>query len=70
MLDSPMLIELLRQDQDLLHILLLILHKRLIVIDDLEYQNLKTTKGVTPFLTLAQTKWVSEFLNKCSYRVH
>lgn len=49
---SNMILEKIREDQAIFEVFLLVLNRRLTVIDDLEFQGHKKNISVTPFLRL------------------
>ena len=52
MFEGQTLYEMARADFNLLSLFLIILQNRLIIIDDLEFQNLKQNPSTSPFLNL------------------
>jgi hypothetical protein len=53
-----------REDQAILEVFLLVLARRLTVIDDLEFKGTRHSNAATPFLSLKQSRFIADLLNR------
>ena len=58
-----------RQDEEFLNLFCFIVQKRLIVIDDIEFQGKQKTKHAYPFIPFTDIRFISYILNNIAYRV-
>ena len=64
------IIDMIREDRSIFEIFLLVLNRRLTVIDDLEFQGKQKTTGAAPFLSMDQTAFIADLLNRgVAYRI-
>lgn len=61
--------KMIKQDEELLNIFAFVVSRRLVVIDDLEFQGKKIMQTEFPFLPFSEVRYVSWLLNNVAYRV-
>ena len=64
------IIDQVREDRPIFEIFLLVLNRRLTIIDDLEFQGHQKNTGAAPFLNMEQTAFIADLLNRgVAYRI-
>ena len=67
--DNDDIMKRIKRDQELLNIFAFIVSRRLVVIDDVEFQGKNKVKVDYPFLPFSEIRFVSWLLNNIAYRV-